>query len=72
MTIKVGQIYKTPSGSRYIVTYMGTYNIYLLYNTGYSLEYSISDMNNNYDDKLIAEYSSWQEAVNSSEFKGEK
>ena len=70
--IKVGQIYKTPSGSRYIVTYMGTYNIYLLYNTGYSLEYSISDMNNNYDDKLIAEYSSWQEAVNSSEFKGEK
>ena len=72
MKIKVGQIYKTPSGSRYIVTYMGTYNIYLLYNTGYSLEYSISDMNNNYDDKLIAEYSTWQEAVNSPEFKGEK
>lgn len=70
--IKVGQIYKTPSGSRYIVTYMGTYNTYLLYDTGYSLEYSISDMNNNYDDKLIASYPTWQEAVNSPEFKGEK
>ena len=69
--IKVGQIYKTPSGTRYTITYIGTFNIYLLYNTGYSLEYSISDMNNNYDDKLIAEYSTWQEAVNSPEFKGD-
>ncbi|MBR6515454.1 MAG: hypothetical protein IKT40_01220 [Bacilli bacterium] len=70
--IKVGQIYKTESNSRYIVTYMGTYNIYLLYDNGYCMEYSISSMNNNYDDKLIAEYPTWQEAVNSPEFKGEK
>lgn len=70
--IKVGQIYKTPSGSRYIITYMGIYNIYLLYNDGYSMEYSLSSMKNNYDDKLIAEYSTWQEAVNSKEFKGEQ
>ena len=69
--IKVGQIYKTPSGSRYIVTYMGIYNIYLLYNTGYCMEYSLSDMNNNYDDKLIAEYPTWQEAVNSEYFKND-
>lgn len=67
--IKVGQIYKTPSGSRYIITYMGIYNIYLLYNDGYSMEYSLSSMKNNYDDKLIAEYPTWQEAVNSKEFK---
>lgn len=72
MSIKVGQIYKTPSGSRYIVTYIGTYNISLLYDTGYSMEYSISLMNSNYDDKLIAEYSTWQDAVSSKEFKGEK
>lgn len=69
--IKVGQIYETKSGSRYIITYIGTYNIYLLYDDGYSMEYSISDMNNNYNDKLIAEYLTWQEAVNSSEFKGD-
>ena len=70
--IKVGQIYKTKSDLRYIVTYMGTFNIYLLYDTGYSMEYSIYSMNKNYDDKLIAEYPTWQEAVNSPEFKGEK
>ena len=68
--IKVGQIYKTPSGSRYIVTYMGMYNIYLLYDDGYSMEYSISSMNNNHDDKLIAEYPTWKDAVNSLEFGG--
>lgn len=72
MTIKVGQIYKTELHSRYIVTYMGMYNVYLLYDTGYSMEYSISSMNNNYNGKLIAEYPTWQEAVNSPEFKGEK
>lgn len=70
--IKVGQIYKTSSGSRYIITYMGIYNIYLLYDDGYSMEYSISSMNKNYDDKLIAEYPTWQEAVNSQEFRGAK
>lgn len=70
--IKVGQIYETKSGSRYIITYMGTFNLYLLYDNGYSVEYSIYSMNKNYDDKLIAEYPTWQEAVNSPEFKGEK
>ena len=69
--IKVGQIYKKPSGPKYIITYMGTYNIYLLYNDGYSMEYSLSSMKNNYDDKLIAEYPTWQEAVNSKEFEEE-
>ena len=72
MTVKVGQIYKTESGSRYIITYMGIFKLYLLYDTGYCMEYSISSMNNNYDDKLIAEYPTWQEAVNSPEFKGDK
>lgn len=70
--IKVGQIYKTPSGPRYIITYMGRYKVYLLYNDGYSMEYPVSSMNNNHDDKLIAEYPTWEEAVNSPEFKGEK
>ena len=70
--IKVGQVYKTPSYSRYIITYVGRYNIYLLYDDGYSMEYAISSMRNNHDDKLIAEYPTWQEAVNSPEFKGEK
>ena len=69
--IKVGQIYKTPSGPKYIITYMGTYNIYLLYNNGYSMEYSLSSMKKNYDDKLIAEYPTWQEAVNSEYFKND-
>ena len=72
MSVKVGQIYKTPSGSRYIITSMGTFRISLLYDTGYCMEYSLSSMRNNYDDKLIAEYPTWQEAVNSKEFKGEE
>lgn len=70
--IKVGQIYETISGLKYTITCVGIYDTYLLYNTGYCMEYSLSDMNNNYDDKLIAEYQTWQEAVNSPEFKGDE
>lgn len=69
--IKVGQVYKTPSGPRYIVTDIGTYNVYLLYDTGYCMEYPLSSMRKNYNDKLVAEYSSWKDAVNSKEFNDE-
>ncbi len=69
--IEVGQIYKQPNGLRYVVTHMRIDNIHLIYNTGYCTQYPLSSMWDNNDDKLVAEYSSWQAAVNSKEFNGE-
>lgn len=66
--IKVGQIYKQPNGLKYVVTHMRKYDIHLIYNTGYCTKYPLSDMRNNYDDRLVVEYLTWQEAVNSKEF----
>lgn len=68
LKIKVGQVYETTSGLRYIITCVGIHNTYLLYNSGYCVECSLSDMNNNYSDKLIAEHPTWRQAVNSEEF----
>ena len=70
--IKVGQIYKTNTNYRFTVTYIGKGGspYHLLFNDGEVWhnvsEYAISDMTT-----LIAEYPTWQEAVNSNEFKGE-
>ena len=71
MSIKVGQVYETKSGLRYIVTCVRTYNICILYDTGYCMGVPPSDMNKIYIDKLIAEYPTWKEAINSKEFKNE-
>ena len=66
--IKVGQVWQQPNGLRYVVTHMKMCDIHLIYNTGYCKEYPLSSIWDTYDDKLIAEYPSWQEAVNSKEF----
>lgn len=64
---KAGQIYKEGS-DLYVVTFNDGDDICVIYKDGYAydelLEYfSLGE--------LIAEYPTWQEAVNSKEFKGE-
>ena len=72
--IKVGQIYKRVDDI-YVITKTfyngcsGEYRAYVVYNDGTSDDWSyefISEYS-----KLIAEYPTWQEAVNSKEFKDE-
>lgn len=72
--IKVGQIYKRVDDI-FVITKIfyngcsGEYMAYVVYNDGTSDDWSckfISEYS-----KLIAEYPTWQEAVNSKEFKRE-
>lgn len=66
--IKVGQIYKTPEGIGVIYNhndYQPFVDILSKYGLGiYTHKYVEEKC------QLIAEYSTWQEAVNSKEFKG--
>lgn len=70
MTVKVGQVYKDEDGWRFCVTLTSPVDIYAVYHQG-----SIGSWNNKENflrnKTLIAEYPTWQEAVNSPEFKGE-
>lgn len=65
--IKVGQIRKDSLGL-YVITYDLT-NCGIVYQNGEVREYTERLIE---QDKLIAEYLTWQEAVNGLEFKGEK
>lgn len=74
MTVKVGQIYNSDEGIYVIskVRFDAVVDVnwsYVIYNDGTSecwSDYFISKYS-----KLIAEYPTWQQAVNSPEFKGE-
>lgn len=70
--IKVGQVYKQSNNEIFVVTQILSGDVFIIYNDGYNASYPI-DVNNNpfIFDKLIAEYPTWQEAVNSKEFKNE-
>ena len=65
--IKVGQIRKDEF-NLYVITYDLT-NCAIVYQDGEVRECTEKLIE---QDKLIAEYPTWQEAVNSPEFKGEK
>lgn len=70
--IKVGQIYNLGKGIEYIcvITYNDNDNYFgVIYSDGFS---EFKDKNCFSPDDIIAEYSTWQEAVNSKEFKGVK
>lgn len=71
MIVKIGQIYKQPDNDLFVVSYIDEDKYHILYNDGFTASYYnvISCIN---FDILIAEYPTWQEAVNSPEFKGEK
>lgn len=76
--IKVGQIYKVNKANEYyvfVITRIKKEDVYFVSKTGYAKERDKILIENDIEDKyiqLIGEYSSWQEAVNSPEFKGEK
>lgn len=66
--IRVGQIRKDHKGNIYCVSrFYGEYNNDVIFNNGYVS--SFLSLNNIEKDELIAEYPTWQEAVNSKEFK---
>ena len=74
--IKVGQIYQEPSqyGFKYVITKVRPYNDEFIkkYYQAICDDGSVFDKFFEIDikqDKLIAEYPTWQEAVNSKEFK---
>jgi hypothetical protein len=77
--IKVGQIYKvnvdyTKYNTVFIITRIENETIYFVSNIGYAIGRDTILLENDIKDKyikLIAEYPTWQEAVNSKEFKGE-
>lgn len=81
MTIEVGQIYKDCYDRIYIITKKHSAIIVSKSKIAYKYNVILQD-GEVYDDftedevlnlsKLIAEYPTWQEAVNSPEFKGEK
>lgn len=68
--IKAGQIWKTSSNHKIVVTstdqedYKG--DVCIIYSNGYA--FHTSDKNDFCFHELIAEYTTWQEAVNSKEF----
>lgn len=71
--IKVGQIYKQPNNILFVVSYTNENDneYHILYNDGYTASYYYNETTCLSFDTLIAEYPTWQEAVNSKEFKGE-
>lgn len=67
--IKVGQIYKQGNGEIFVITLTRGHDFHVVYNDGYVASYPIIGENNPFIfDELIAEYNTWQEAVNSKEF----
>lgn len=71
--IKVGQIYKTDTTeTMFVVTYICDDFVSFITNIGYANERYKTSMEKDITTKfikLIAEYPTWQEAVNSKEFK---
>lgn len=65
--IKVGQIYKDVDDFRLVITLSSPLDVYGIYNNGSTSYFSRKNFKD-YNLKLIAEYSTWQEAVNSKEF----
>lgn len=77
--IKVGQIYEEPGayGFKYVITKVRPYNDKYIKKYYHAIcdDGEVFDKlfeQNIKEDNLIAEYPTWQEAVNSPEFRGEK
>lgn len=62
---KAGQIYKSRSDI-YVVTFNDGFDICVIHNDGFTEDECLEDFNLG---ELVAEYPTWQEAVNSKEFK---
>lgn len=71
--IKVGKIYKHENGEIFVVSNVFDNFYSVIYLNGYSATYGMTEENLNFVfGTFVAEYPTWQEAVNSSEFKGKK
>ena len=73
--IKVGQIYKQRDYDTFVVTYINNSKLVSMIYTDGSQRLDFTDSLRIFIQdycELIAEYPTWKEAVNSSEFKGEK
>ena len=64
MRIKVGQIYKD-GNDLYVVTFNDDSDICVIYKDGFTEAECLEDFDLG---ELVAEYPTWQEAVNSKEF----
>lgn len=70
--IKVGQIYKQENGEVFVISQLQGVFYSVIYKDGYAVTYETISNNLKFVlFELIAEYPTWQEAVNSKEFKGE-
>ena len=78
MSVKVGQIYRQKSkpfwrkyeDDIFVISHI-EYSIHIIFQSG-NVDNTPKERWINGDCELIAEYPTWQEAVNSSEFRGEK
>jgi len=71
--IKKGQVYKHTENYTFVVVYINKYNfVHILYNDDSKMMCSMKDLEEVIKAcELIAEYPTWQEAVNSKEFKND-
>lgn len=68
--IKVGQIYKSNlTFAIRAITFIDDCEVSIIHPDGYVDRWNFDEINNSWE--LIAEYPTWQEAVNSKEFKNE-
>ena len=74
--IKPGQVWQQANGEVFVVTFIDVHTAdnYIIYRDGYSTSYILRSnahwpfvFNN-----LLNEYPTWQEAINSKEFRGEE
>ena len=70
--IKVGRIFKQKNGEVFVISNSKGVYYSVIYKDGYAVTYKTTDDNLKFVlYEQLSEYNTWQEAVNSKEFKGE-
>lgn len=70
--IKSGQVWQQENGEIFVLSLAEDDVVYAVYSDGYSASYSSEEDSFSFIfGKLLAEYPTWREAVNSKEFLGE-
>lgn len=71
--IKIGRIFKQKNGEVFVISNSNGVYYSVIYKNGYASTYKTTDDNLKFVlYEQLAEYPTWQEAVNSPEFRGEK
>lgn len=71
MTIKEGQIYEYEGGERFVLTNISNKRLCAIYQSGVVINLERFSPQMRVYGKLIAEYPTWREAVNSKEFRND-